>query len=248
MPHEKSKFLCRCKACHVDLRCGKSDLEKHAATEKHKKNVLQSTTSTRSQPLVSSFFQRDTLHARKVSEAEIKLANFFANHNLAFSVVEHLVPVLKECFNECPVAKDIKLGCTKTTEIVKNVLAKKEMNDLAAELKQTYFSILVDESTDISNNKLCCINVKYINKNGKLCDRLLEILTIDAKDCSAEKLFTACKNSLNSMEIPLKNIIGFASDNASVMIGKFVFNTITVRNLRVSSIAMHMPFVSISSK
>lgn len=214
--HEKSKYLCKCKACEVELRCGKSELEKHAATEKHKKNVLK----TRGQQSMSSFFQKETVHTRNVSEAEIKLANFFANHNVAFSVVEHLVPVLKDCFSDSSVAKDLKLGRSKTTEIVKNVLAKKETGDLVTELKRVYFSVLIDESTDISNNKIFCINVKYFDTHGKLNDRLLEIITLDAKDSSAEKLFAAFKQSFNTKQLPLNNIVGFASDNASVMVGK----------------------------
>lgn len=214
--HPSDNFLCLCTVCNSQLRCGKSELEKHAGRDKHKKNVA----IKRNVQPVQTFFESKTLHSRKVSEAEIKLAALFAHHNLAFQVVEHLVPVLKECFPDSKIAKDIKLGRTKATNIVKNVIGKKEIDNLASILQKTHFSVLIDESTDISVNKLLCINVKYIDENGIVCDRLLELLSIDAKNANAENLFIAFKNCMETKNISLKNIIGFACDNANVMIGK----------------------------
>jgi hypothetical protein len=119
--HPKDKFLGACQACNTDLKAGKSDLEKHAATAKHKKNVgmmkgLQS---------VQTFFKKSTMHDRKVSEAETKLANFFAQHNVAFQIVQHLVPLLKDCLPDSSILTDVQLGRTKTVNIIKNVIGKK---------------------------------------------------------------------------------------------------------------------------
>lgn len=139
---------------------------------------------------------------------------------MAFQVVEHLVPLLVDCFPDSTILKDVKLGRTKTTNIIKHVLAKKETQDVAKILKQKMFSILIDESTDISVNKLLCVNVKYVNDDGIVCDKLLELITLDARNSNAENLFSAFKKCLETKDIPIKNIIGFASDNASVMLGK----------------------------
>lgn len=214
--HISNEHLCHCAPCDCDLRCGKSELQKHLVTEKHKKNVAKMAGVVS----VGKFFQKKTIHSKKVSEAEIELSAFFAHHNVAFQVIEHLVPVLKDCFADSEVLKDIKLGRTKTTNIFKNVIAKKETEKLSAILKNRHFSILVDESTDISVNKLLCIGVKYVNDSGVICDQLLELITINAKNCDAEHLYEAFKSCLELKGIPLKNIIGFASDNVNVMVGK----------------------------
>lgn len=214
--HPTDNLLCLCTVCDSQLKCGKSELNKHAARDKHKKNFEKK----RGVQSVSQFFKSKTLHSGKVSEAELKICAFFAHHNVAFQVVDHLVPVLKQCFPDSDILKDVKLGRTKTVNVIKNVICKKETDDLASVLQNRHFSVLIDEGTDIGINKLLCINVKYIDDNGTLCDRLLELLTIDAKNANAENLFIRFKDCLETKNISLKNVIGFASDNASVMIGK----------------------------
>jgi len=65
-----------------------------------------------------------------------------------------------------------------------------------------------------------CLLVKYVSPlNKKLITQLLELLSLDATDCSASKIFEIFKNFLEEKEIPIKNIVGMACDNASVMIG-----------------------------
>lgn len=88
--------------------------------------------------------------------------------------------------------KDLKLGRAKTTNIIKNVIAKKISRDLCKQLQKQHFSVLVDESTDISLNKLC-VWVKYVDCSDKVCDRLLQLITIDAKSAGAENLYTSFK-------------------------------------------------------
>lgn len=76
-------------ACNVELKCGKSELEKHRATKKHveKVNMKQNI------PSVATFFSKNTIHCKKVTTAEVKLANFFAHHNVSFQITDHLIPV-----------------------------------------------------------------------------------------------------------------------------------------------------------
>lgn len=115
--------------------------------------------------------------------------------------------------------EQVKLSRTKCTEMVKHVLAKHETDKLIVTLKSVKFSILLDESTDISDQKCMCVLVNYV-ANFKVHVRLLELINLDATDCSAIKLFEALKNCFAKKNIPLENIIGVASDGAAVMIGK----------------------------
>ncbi|KAL6419771.1 hypothetical protein ACFW04_014435 [Cataglyphis niger] len=78
----------------------------------------------------------------------------------------------------------------------------KSINLLLIKKKQK-FSILIDESTSITNNKLLCILVKFVSlENRKCITQLLELIPLNATDLKI-----------------LTNIIGMACDNASVMIG-----------------------------
>ncbi|CAH1378400.1 unnamed protein product, partial [Tenebrio molitor] len=74
-------------------------------------------------------------------------------------------------------------------------------------------------STDISSKKLLCVLVRYLS-NGEVKTRLLELLEIDAKDCSAEQLYKEFKECLSKKGLDLINIVGVASDGAAVMVGK----------------------------
>lgn len=100
------------------------------------------------------------------------------------------------------------IGKTRETErIVNNLINNK-------------FSILVDESTTIIHDKMLCVLVQYFSiENKKVITELLELINLDAKVCSAEKIYSVFEHCLKSKEIPISNMVGIACDNASVMTG-----------------------------
>jgi len=63
-------------------------------------------------------------------------------------------------------------------------LSKKHLN-----LKTSKFSILIDESTDISHTKLLYILVKYVSVNKRVITQLFALLSFDATNCSAGNLY-----------------------------------------------------------
>ncbi|KYN14691.1 hypothetical protein ALC57_13105 [Trachymyrmex cornetzi] len=210
MPHENNEKAL-CSVCNKVLLCGKSDLIKHSKTKLHVKNM----TNRNVTPSASS--HKD--HVKKLKTAEIQIAAFYAEHNIAFQIIDHMVPLLKKTCSDPQVVNDLKLSRTKCARIIKNVV-KRETDKLITNLKSQKFSILIDESTSISNDKLLCILVKYVSLETQKCiTQLLELVPLDAKDCTAEKLYCAFEKCLKSKGIPLSNIIGMACDNASVMIG-----------------------------
>lgn len=92
-----------CKACCVHLTAGKCDLEKHAATRKHGSNAkkLIGQQTLLSMPSTS----QATHEGNQVSEGEIRLAAFLAEHNLPFSVMEHVPKLLAAVCPDSNVAK-----------------------------------------------------------------------------------------------------------------------------------------------
>lgn len=158
-------------------------------------------------------------HADKVKRAEIKLAAFFAEHNVAFCTVDHLIPLLKDVCVDPKVVQDVTLWI-KCTQIVKNVIARREAEKIIQNLKTCKFSILIDESTDINDTKFVCILVKYILPiNKRVVTQLFALLSLDATNCFANNLYKTFKECFSDFQIPLQNLIEMASDNASVMIG-----------------------------
>ncbi|XP_070516613.1 SCAN domain-containing protein 3-like [Cardiocondyla obscurior] len=209
-PHP-SKNRALCMICNKSINCRKSDLINHSHTVKHIENSGK----------CKAISNDNTLsHRDKVKRAEIKLAAFFADHNIAFSTVDHLVPLLKDISIDSKIVQDLSLSRKKCSKIVKNIIAKRETEKLILNLKTRKFSVLIDESTDISETKIMCVLVRYLSPiNKKISTQLLDLISLDAKDCSSSKIFEAFKNLFQTKQIPLTNIIGLACDNASVMIG-----------------------------
>lgn len=50
--------------------------------------------------------------------------------------------------------------------------------------------------------------------------RLLELVCLNATDCSASNIFQQFEECLKTKGIPISNIIGMASDGANVMVGE----------------------------
>lgn len=83
------------------------------------------------------------------------------------------------------------------------------------------FSVLVDKSTDLSTHTFLYILVRFVHPDdGSIHTKLLELVAVDAKDCSAAKIYGEFKQCMMSKQITFSNIIGIAYDGAHVMIGK----------------------------
>jgi len=220
LPNDKAK--CKCTACNVILVCGKSELEKHSQGKKHILNVK----GLRGTPTMD-IFKPNPKSVEKiklendVKRAEIKLAAFFANHNVAFQAVDTLTPILHDIFHDSKVAQGIQLHRKKCTSIINNILAPVEIEETIDIIRKCPFSVLVDESTDICTHKFLCVIVHYVHPDyGTIHTRLLELVRIDATDCSALKMCEEFKMCLSKKQIPITNLIGVASDGANVMVGK----------------------------
>lgn len=220
MPNEQGKFKCQLCNCILSLRAGKQEVVKHANSKKH----LAKINARKSTPSVKSMFQESqtaTSIKDEIATAEIRISAFFAEHNIAVSVADDLVDLIKVTCNKPDVVKGISLARTKTTEVINNVLCKVETSELISILKVIKFSILVDESTDLSMDKYLCILVRYVcPESGNLMTKLLKMLKLEATDTTAENIYRQFKQFFKACDIPLTNIIGLASDGANVMLGK----------------------------
>lgn len=164
----------------------------------------------------------------QVKYAELKLTGFVAAHNEPFYKMDHLIDVMKEIFPDSNIAQKVSCKRTKTKGIIINVLGEDAKEKLITILKNTKFSILTGESTDISSTKTSCILVRfYCQESGKIVSRFWDLQQIfndnDPKGAeegaTARRLFNHIKSSFNKYDIPSKNVIGFGSDGSNVMMG-----------------------------
>ncbi|XP_053949416.1 uncharacterized protein LOC128857695 [Anastrepha ludens] len=117
------------------------------------------------------------------------------------------------------VIKGVKCGRTNTKETVTNVLHKNFVEKISDCLRNNKFSLIIDEATDVSSAKCLALVVRYFDKeNGKIRDHFLSLIELDKSD--SKTIFESIKAFFERFKIPLTNLIGFAADNASVMMGQ----------------------------
>ena len=88
---------------------------------------------------------------------------------------------------------------------------------LRAQLSGRYYSIMVDETTDVSNNEQLVFCVRYVD--NKLISHE-EFIGLHSMDCiSAEHITRTIEDILLRLSLPLQNCRGQCFDGASSMAG-----------------------------
>jgi len=144
-----------------------------------------------------------------------------AEHN----TMDHLTELIKSLDPSSEILKNLHMHRTKTTAVMKHVIGKchKEYLDC---LKNTKFSILTDESTDISCIKQACIVVRYFNQDmSRIVSHFFELSNIfetnDYKKAqegaTGKNVYGCIFKSFAENNIPFENVIGFGSDVCNSM-------------------------------
>ena len=121
----------------------------------------------------------------------------------------------------------------KSTYVIKEI-GKKCSTRISRFTEKNKFSIIIDETTDVSTAKTCAVVVKYFYIDSECIQtRLLDLFDIyshsnnEIEESTGQHLFDIILKLLEKREIPLENLIGFAADGASNIMGQH--NSLTSR-------------------
>ena len=99
---------------------------------------------------------------------EVRVCAFLAEHNLPLSLIGPLVSLFKSTApvnsKEVEVLKGIHLSTTRCTNILRQGLGLHFSKELVQILRDTYFSVIPDETTDVSTDKQLGICVVYFDE------------------------------------------------------------------------------------
>lgn len=158
-------------------------------------------------------FKPEPIGSKQKEEA--RLALFTAMHT-SIRVVDHLGEVINHS-HEKNIEK-VQLHRTKCTSVIKNVLALHFTEILKQDFKDQPFSLLIDESTDISVHKYLGLIIIYYSKlHQTIVSTYLDLAELD--ECNTEGIVSAIKKTLKRFDLRLENLMGIGTDNASVMVG-----------------------------
>jgi len=205
----ESEYKYYCKVCKQSFAASIKDAKRHSMTSKHKDHLER---------IEKKNVESITDFTKAVKTAELRLVAYIVEHNLPFSAIEHLPHLIRAVGNDINVMNAIKVGRTKCTAIIKNVLGTCSFNSLVEELRNSQFSLMIDESTDAGTIKHLALVVR-VQEEDKTVDKFLHLLSIS--DASAKAMFNEIVDFFVKNDIPYeKNMVGFASDGANVMMGR----------------------------
>lgn len=139
-------------------------------------------------------------------------------HHLALAVADHCSKLFPSMFPDSDIARGFKCGRTKATATVK-VIAQdliKEVLDKISDSK--FFSIQIDESTDITFYQQMGIMLRFDNTNGKLGCMFYKLKSI--KNADSESILAAIDQNFNETSpICYSILVGMGFDGCNVMLG-----------------------------
>lgn len=141
----------------------------------------------------------------------------FICEHCSILTTDHLSQVCKNRFSDSQSA-DLQLHRTKCTNIIKNILAPHFYQELVGDIGDQEYSILIDESTDVSVSKLLGVTVRYFSLTlKKIVSTFLGL--VELEDGTANGIVNGLNLLLSGLNLNIKNIIGIGTDNATVMTG-----------------------------
>lgn len=185
-PSIKGDLFYHCAKCNDDNKGGLSAVRKHLASQKHTTNIK----SVKNVVPINKMLETASESGNLVKTAELRLAMFISEHNIAFITTDHLVQLLKVLGSESQTIKNILCNRTKATKIVTNVIGATGFEQTVSKLKTQYFSLILDESTDKSSIKHLALVVRIFDKETfTVTDQFLDLIQIS--NATALSVFNA---------------------------------------------------------
>ena len=208
-----------CKVCSKKISCSKTALQRHGASAQNKQacsGAMNQTTihvSLRKQERTSTYKETTT----------VQVAAFLAEHNLPLRLSPFLLELLKarapKNGQEAKSLQEIQIAATKCTNVIRQGVGLCYAKEFTEILRHKRFSIIPDETTDVSSEKQLGVCVMYVDEKYLTpITRFLDI--VEVNDTGAKGLYQAIKGIFEEKLIPLSNIIGYSSDTCSVMFGE----------------------------
>lgn len=148
---------------------------------------------------------------------DIQIAVHVAVHGSIRSV-DHLGEMLKQIGKGSPL-ENIQLHRTKCSSIIKNLMEPALRSELIKEIGESPYSIILDESTDVSCEKHMAYMIRYYNE--KLKTIIIDFLGFqELHHTTADALYTAFNEFMTEMGLKMQNLIAIGTDGANNLCGK----------------------------
>lgn len=215
-----------CKPCKRTLGAEVTTLKRHKTSAVHKKMMDEMERQEEQEDQERPSQQEEGLPSyikTRVAYAIILFTCFIAEHNLPFLIADHAISVMKAMFPDSQIAQALSIHRTKCSEVVQ-LLGQFFKDKTVQQLRENKFSVIIDETTDMSTTKSCTIIVRFHDNDTNLIEtKFLDLIDVhegeNAGGSTGQNLYNLLTTSLDRLRIPLNNLIGFAADGASNIFG-----------------------------
>lgn len=210
VPTDRNKAFCR--YCKSEIRAKLYDLKQHFASTKH--IAASHPFSSKRQTQINFKPINEITNSKK---AEAKLALYIATHSSIMNI-DHLSQLCNNTFSLSDSKTDLHLHRTKCKGLIVNILGPHFSESLVKDIGEQKFSLIIDESTDISVSKLLAVSVRYYSTQmNEIVSTFLGI--VELEKCDATSIVVSLKQLLLDLKLNPKKVQGLGTDNASVMCG-----------------------------
>ena len=150
---------------------------------------------------------------------EIKMCAFISEHNLPISIADAFVEFLRSLFPNDDVLRKIRLDKQKATNVIRQIIGFDYLYEAVSALQSHRFSIVIDETTDLSSVKQLAVLATYFDMQSFESKYFL-LDMVELVDGTANGIYLATKQVFLELHIPMENIIGYSSDTTNVMFGE----------------------------
>lgn len=200
-----------CLYCKADFYAKLSDVKKHMTTQKHTQKAKPYNSSTQNKLP----FMVKKIYSAKKAEATMALA--IAEH-CSMLACDHIGEACRAAFSDSTAATHFKMHRTKCTEMINGVLAPYFLKKLVADVGDQRFSLLLDESTDVSVSKYLGVVIRYFSDTKQtIVSTFLGLVELEGGD--AKSIARAVVAFLEKCCLKKEKLLGIGTDNASVMTG-----------------------------
>lgn len=138
-------------------------------------------------------------------------------HHSAVRAVDNLGELLKKLGAKSEL-ESVRLHRTKCSQLLKNVISPALLISLVEDIGDKCYSLIIDESTDVSVQKYLALCVRYFSeKQAAIVTDFLGIVNVIDTDSNC--LYHHIISFLKTINLPIGNLIAIGTDGASNMVG-----------------------------
>lgn len=166
--------------------------------------------------LIHVIFPGSSKISNEQKTSDIKLTLYIAAHS-SIKSIDHLSELLKNIGKGSKLA-GLRLHRTKCSKLILDVVAPGMMKELLYDIGDRDYSLILDESTDVSTIKYIAYCVRYFSqKQNKIVTDFLGFNEVG--DATAESLYNDFMKFISETGLKLENLIGIGTDGASNLCG-----------------------------